>query len=218
MPPGHANAASGAWDGDARQARVGASRATVAMLILGNACRVAYPARRAGSHAIGAPRSRVFCRGSSTRPRVCDVPRPAAVGNSASVIGEADLRDQPTAFRADRTAAIWITHIRTWAESLFGFIRARWARFVAAGSLRQSSVGPCTGKVPGLACRCALSAAPRRRSGATASIFRSRPARRTGAPRKYLLPTPKHDSVRANTTWQRVANVRKLDHYVEGHL
>ena len=52
--PGHANAASGAWDGDARQARVGASRATVAMLILGNACRVAYPARRAGSHAIGA--------------------------------------------------------------------------------------------------------------------------------------------------------------------
>ena len=46
--------------------------------------------------------------------------------------------------------------------------------------------------------------------------------RRTGAPRKYLLPTPKHDFVRANTTWQRVANVRKLsfdlDYYVKGYL
>ena len=49
-----------------------------------------------------------------------------------------------------------------------------------------------------------------------------RSQRRAGAPRKYLPPAPKHDSVRANTTWQRVANVSKLsfdvDYYVKGYL
>ena len=58
----------------------------------------------------------------------------------------------------------------------------------------------------------------------TSPVASPRPTvqRRTGAPRKYLLPTPKHDSVRANAAWKRVANVRKLsfnlDYYVEGYL